>query len=262
MSASTSIPDLSSPSTCPSDISQNLKSRFSSASSHSLYWSQSSTLSTITLPLTRAREKPSRRQQTPEKEDQRHVICIKIRQEPETELDCANFQDVRERSPVPGSPSPPHHPGSLTWSPSPPPHPGSLTWSSLRSDTNDEDLPPPPNEFDEEISQAEVSAPIQIHSSWLSHIQFARPAQVRDDADLGTASSCYEEEYEAFNEIAEYNCTSLNRKLAFASKGNKENHHLLMQLDQLRSRQRNAIFSCEVSSSIIHNVALSEGLRC
>ena len=166
-------------------------------------------------------------QQSLEEEDQRHVICIKISQEPETELDCANIQAVREMSPVPGSPSPP-------------PPPGSLTWSSLHSDANDEDLPPPPSEFNEEISQAEVSAPIQKPSSWLSHIQFARPAQVRDDPDLGTASLCYEGEYEAFNEIAEYNCTSLNRKLA--AKGNEENHHLLMKLDNLRTRQRNAIF--------------------
>ena len=237
LSASTSIPDLSSSSSCPSsNLSLDLKSRFSSessrrtSSSHTIYWSKSSTLSTITVPFTRAPEKPPRRKQTTEEEEEehKHVICIKINQEPDTELDCANVQDVGQLSPVPLSPSPP-------------PPPVSLTWSSLHSHANDEELPPPPQltDFDKELSKAEASAPIQPeHSSWVRHIQFAVPAQVREDDDLGTASLCYEEEHEAFNEIAEYISNSLNRKLVF--KGNcGENHHLLTKLDNLKTRQRN-----------------------
>lgn len=238
LSASTSIPDLSSSSSCPSsNLSLDFKSRFSSessrrtSSSHSIYWSKSSTLSTITVPFTRAPEKPPRRKQTTEEEEEhKHVICIKINQEPDTELDCANVQDVGQLSPVPLSPSPP-------------PPPVSLTWSSLHSHANDEELPPPPQltDFDKELSKAEASAPIPPepeHSSWVRHIQFAVPAQVREDDDLGTAPLCYEEEHEAFNEIAEYISNSLNRKLVF--KGNcGENHHLLTKLDNLKTRQRN-----------------------
>ena len=234
LSASTSIPDLSYSSACPSsNLSLNLKSRFSSessrrtASSHSIYGSKSSTFSNITVPLTRVPEKPLRRKQTQEEEEHKHVICIKISQEPDTELDCANLQeiqDVGQLSPVPMSPSPP-------------PPPVSLTWSSLHSTANNEELPPPPQltDFDKEISEAEVSVPIPEHSSWLRHIQFAVPAQVREDDDLGTATLCYEEEYEAFNEIAEYISSSLNKKLVF--KGNF-GENLLIKLDNLKKRQR------------------------
>ena len=232
LSASTSIPDLSSSSSCPSsNLSLDFKSRFSSessrrtSSSHSIYLSKSSTLSTITVPFTRAPEKPPRRKQTVEEEEYKHVICIKINQEPDTELDCPNIQ-----SPVPMSPSPP-------------PPPVSLTWSSLHSHANDEELPAPPQltDFDKELSKAEASVqipPEPEHSSWVRHIQFAVPAQVREDNDVGTAPLCYEEEHEAFNEIAEYISNSLNRKLVF--KGNcGENHHLLTKLDNLKTRQRN-----------------------
>ena len=177
-SASTSNPDLSS---CPS-TTLSFKTPFSpvpsrkSASIHSFYGSQSSNLSTITVPLTWTPEKPLRSQKTLEEDEQRNVICIKISQEAENELDSVNIQDDDSQSL--------------------PPHPVSPTWPSFHS--NDE------------------------------------------NAYLGITLSSYEEDYEAFNEIAEYTSKSLNRKL-FSKRDSKENHHLLRKLDNLRTRQRNQI---------------------
>ena len=128
------------------------------------------------MPLTWTPEKPLRSQKTLEEDEQRNVICIKISQGAENELDSVNIQDDDSQSL--------------------PQHPVSPTWPSLHS--NDE------------------------------------------NADQEIALSSYEEDYEAFNEIAEYTSKSLNRKL-FSKRDSKENHHLLKKLDNLRTRQRNQV---------------------
>ena len=112
-SASTSNPDLSS---CPSStLSLKIKSPFSpvplrkSASIHSSYGSQSSNLSTITVPLTWAPEN-----------EQKNVICIKISHDADNELNCVNIQNDDSHSL--------------------PPQPLSPTWSSLHFNDEDGDL--------------------------------------------------------------------------------------------------------------------------
>ena len=225
LSASTSIPDLSS---CSSTSTKSQFSRNTYSSSQSLSLSSLTTnLSTMTVPVTWAPEKPPRRHQPCLVEDKAHVICIKISQEPETELECVNIRDAGGLSPTPGTPSPP-----------PPP---SLTWSSLHS--TDHEFPPPPSILESEISLLQEEDVTKVDavaddSSWDREIQFAIPANIREDEDLGKFTSLsYEGEYEALNEVGEYDSKSLNRKVI--ARGNcQEIHHLLKKLDDLETRKR------------------------